>query len=156
MQNRFTAALTSKSGLGALLLFILAGVTFSEVVGLRLGTPDAMGPGYFPALLGVLFILFGCMLLVEGWQNPNERVEFGQIRPVIYLLGAIVLFGVTYPFLGGAIAIALLLVVSALAERGRTLRELVTLVIVVVAMVWLIFVVALNLQLSMLPPWVTS
>lgn len=153
-QQRWLAALTSKSGLGALFLFLAAGVTFAEVAGLRLGTAAQMGPGYFPAILGGLFICFGVVLLIEGWNKPEQRLDTGPIRPVLYLLGSIVLFGVIYPYLGGAVAIAILLVVSALAQSDRTPRELVMLVLIVVALVWLIFVGLLGLQLNMLPVWV--
>ncbi|WFE76653.1 tripartite tricarboxylate transporter TctB family protein [Roseinatronobacter sp. S2] len=154
MHNKIFAALTSRSGLGAVLMFAVAAVTFIQVSGLRLGTADAMGPGYFPALLGGLFLLFGLMLLIEGWQNPDQRVAPGLLRPVIYLLGAIILFGVFYPLLGGAISIAVLVTVSALAETGRTLREIALLVVTVVGLIWGIFVFALDLQLRMMPPWV--
>ncbi|SFJ79394.1 tripartite tricarboxylate transporter TctB family protein [Celeribacter neptunius] len=156
MLDRLIAASTSRSGLGALLLFIFAGITFKEVSGLRLGNPGAMGPGYFPAILGGLFVLFGIILSVEAWANPQDRIYFGRMRPVVMLLAGIILFGLLYRLLGGAIAIAALVVVSALAERGRSPRELAGLVAVVVLLVWLIFVVALDLQLNMLPTWGTS
>lgn len=153
MQNKVIAALTSRSGLGAFLLFAVAAVTFHEVSKLRLGTPDAMGPGYFPLILGGLFILFGLMMLVEGWRNPQERVNVGQLRPVAFVLGSLVLFALLYPRLGGALSIIVLVVVSALAERGRTARELALLSATVVGMIWVVFVLALDLQLTMLPPW---
>ncbi|MDD7973105.1 tripartite tricarboxylate transporter TctB family protein [Roseinatronobacter alkalisoli] len=156
MQNRLIAALTSRSGLGAMLLFAAAAVTFSEVSRLRLGTPASMGPGYFPALLGGLFVLFGVMLLAEGWRNPGQRVNFGRLRPVIYLLGAIILFGMLYPVLGGGIAIAVLVTVSAMAEPGRSWQEIALLVVTVIVMIWVIFVLALGLQLTMLPPWIRT
>ncbi|WP_165351975.1 tripartite tricarboxylate transporter TctB family protein [Salipiger sp. IMCC34102] len=153
MQNRPLAALTSKSGLGALFLFACAAVTYLEVAKLHLGTPSAMGPGYFPAILGGFFIVFGLILLVEGWRKPQERVEVGQIAPVLYLLGAIVLFGLLYPIAGGVVAIAVLIVVAAIAEPGRTWRELAALTGVVLVAVWVVFVIALDLQLDALPRW---
>lgn len=153
MQNRPLDALTSKAGLGALFLFACAAVTFFEVGKLRLGTPDAMGPGYFPAILGGFFLIFGLLLLIEGWRKPGERVIVGQVRPVVYVMGAIILFGLLYPWVGGAVAIAILVLVSALAERGRSWRELAGLVLVVLALVWVVFVLALGLQLTMLPGW---
>jgi hypothetical protein len=156
MRKNVIAAITSKAGLGALILFIAAGITFVQVASLKLGTAAAMGPGYFPAILGVLFILFGVILLVEAWRRPGERVHLGPLRPVILLLGSIVLFGLIYKALGGAAAIAVLVAGSALAEQDRTLKELLVLAAAVVAMIWLIFVWALNLQLNMLPAWMIS
>jgi hypothetical protein len=60
---------------------------------------------------------------------------------------------VLYPWVGGAIAIAILVLVSALAERGRSWRELAGLVVAVLLLVWVVFVIALDLQLNMLPGW---
>ncbi|WP_068302843.1 tripartite tricarboxylate transporter TctB family protein [Pararhodobacter sp. CCB-MM2] len=147
--------LTSKSGLGALLLFLAAAVTFSEVAKLRLGTASAMGPGYFPALLGGLFVLFGLILAVEAWQKPDERLNPGPLKPALLVMGAIVLFALLYRIAGGALAITGLLVVSALAEPNRTLKELALLVLGVIVFVWLVFVLALDLQFDMLPTWLT-
>lgn len=154
MQGRLIYAITSRSGLGALLLFFVAGVTFLEVNKLQLGTPASMGPGYFPAILGCFFILFGLILLFEAYQKPDERVDLSQFRPIIFLLVGIVLFGLLYPLVGGAVSIIALVVISALAESRRSLRELVLLCSTVVAIVWIIFVWALDLQLNMIPLWV--
>jgi ABC-type Na+ efflux pump permease subunit len=151
MQNRPLAALTSKAGIGALFLFGCAAIVYVELDKLFMGTPASMGPGYFPAILGGFFVVFGAVLGVEAWRNPEDRIFYGQIRPVVYLLGSIVLFGVLYPLVGGALAIAVLVLVSALAERGRSKRELAGLVIAVLALVWVVFVIALDLQLNMLP-----
>lgn len=156
MLDRLILAVTSKAGLGALFLLACAAVTFSQVSQLRMGRPDAMGPGYFPALLGGLFLFFAVILLVEGWRNPDQRVHLGPLRPVIFLLGAIVLFGLLYPRLGGIVAMTVLITLSAFAETGRSLREVVLLCTAVVVMVWVIFVLALGLQLTMLPPWIQS
>ena len=154
-RHPLVAALTSKSGLGALLLFLAAAITFSEVAKLRMGTAGAMGPGYFPALLGGLFVLFGLMLAVEAWRKPHERIDLGPLRPVGLVMGSIVLFALTYRLGGGAVAIAVLLVTSAMAEPNRTLKELALLVLGVLVFVWLVFVLALDLQFDMLPTWMT-
>lgn len=152
-RNRVIAVLGSRAGLGALLLLAAAAVTFSEVSRLRLGSASAMGPGYFPALLGGLFVVFAALLLFEGWRNPHVRAEPGPLRPVALLLGSIILFALLYRHLGGVIAIAIMVVVSSLAEKRRSVPELLALAAVIVSMVWVIFVWALGLQLNMLPPW---
>lgn len=153
--NRVLAALTSQSGWGALLLFACAGVVMTEVSGLRLGTADAMGPGYFPMLLGLLFVLFGALVGVDAWRHPEQRVKLGALRPLVLLLGGIVLFALLLKAIGGALAIAVLVVVTALAERGRSVMELALLSLGVIALVWVIFVLALGLQIEMLPGWWT-
>ena len=153
MRPKLLSFLTSQACVGAALLFCAAAVTFSEVADLRLGTAAAMGPGYFPAILGVLTAFFGILLILEAWQTPKEPVFFGSARPVVFLLGAIVAFAALYPHVGGALAITTMVVISALAEPGRSFTELLGLCVTVVALIWIIFVWALDLQLNMIPTW---
>lgn len=149
--RRIGLSVTSRSGIGAVLLIIMAAVVFTQSSHLRIGTAAAMGPGYFPLLLGGLFVLLAVLLFVEGWHNPDDRVDIGPLRPIGFVLAAIVCFALLLEVAGGAVAIVALVAVSAMAERKRSVVELVGLAVVVLALVWLIFGFALGLQLHMLP-----
>lgn len=147
------AVATSKGGWGAILLFVVAAITFWETSGLKIGTSSSMGPGYFPSLLGAMFVFFGILLLIEGYRNPDERVELGQLGPAFLLLAGIVAFTILLNSAGGAIAIAVLVLISAFADRKRPKLEYVVLVISIVGLVWFVFIFALNMQIFMLPNW---
>lgn len=150
-RGRIAAALSSKPGLGALFLLGLAGLTFQQGAGLRMGSAASMGPGYFPMILVGFFILFAIILGVEAWRHPDERIAAGPLRPLVLMFAGVVLFSVLLKPAGGAVAIGALVAVTALAETDRTLKEIALLVLVVVALIWVIFGIALNLQLHMLP-----
>ncbi|SDI59767.1 tripartite tricarboxylate transporter TctB family protein [Alloyangia pacifica] len=154
--RRALQALTSVSGLGGLTLLLSAAAVLAQVQTLSIGSAAAMGPGYFPAALAGLLIFFGVVLLVESWRHPDQRVSLGPLLPVSLVLGSIVAFALTLKFLGGAIAVLLVVLLSALAEPRRKLKELVLLGVIVLALVWLIFVVGLDLQIAMLPKGLLS
>ncbi|MBE9639579.1 tripartite tricarboxylate transporter TctB family protein [Salipiger mangrovisoli] len=138
------------------MLLLTAAVVLIQVRTLSLGSAAAMGPGYFPAVLAGLLFFFGAVLLVEGWRHPDQRVSLGALMPVVLVLGSIVAFALALKVLGGAIAVLLVVLLSALAEPHRKLGELVLLGVIVLALVWLIFVVGLDLQITMLPKGLLS
>ncbi|NDW01889.1 tripartite tricarboxylate transporter TctB family protein [Salipiger sp. PrR002] len=138
------------------MLLAAAAVVIAQVRTLSLGSAAAMGPGYFPAALAGLLIFFGAVLLVEGWRHPEQRIVLGPIMPVLLVLGSIVAFALTLKLLGGAIAVLLVVLLSALAEPRRSLREMLVLGAIVLGLVWLIFVVGLDLQITMLPKGLAS
>lgn len=149
--RRIGATVRTRSGGGALILLGFAALIFVEVSHLKIGSAANMGPGYFPATLGGILVLLAILLLVDGWRGTGEAVEFGSLRAIGFLLGGIVSFALLLDVAGAAIAIIALVTLAALAENRRTVREIVLLSVVVVALVWLVFVLALQLQLDMLP-----
>lgn len=51
----------------------------------ELGTLNAMGPGFFPVLCGVLLALVGIGLFTAGWRRGSEKissVDWGAAVPV--------------------------------------------------------------------------
>lgn len=150
------SALTSRSGLGAIFLFVAAGITWFEVSKLHVGTTEAMGPGYFPLILTLLFIGFGLILLVEAWQNSEDRIDLGPAKPLALILAGLLSYAFLLKVAGGIIAITALVVITALAEHRRPLKELITLSATIVVLVWIIFVLILRLQIPMLPTaWIS-
>lgn len=146
-------AMTSQGGLGGLLLFAFSAVVLVETTHLRIGTAGSMGPGYFPLVLGLLIAAFAVAMVVEGFRHPDERVSFGPARPFVLLMGAILLFAVSTPYVGGVVSITLMIAIVCLAEPGRNPLHVLLIAAGVVATVWLLFVLALRVQLPMLPVW---
>src|SRR5438132_11025200 len=71
---------------GALAMFLARSFTF--------GTLLRMGPGYFPMVLGGLFILFGLYILVSGLRNGEKLAGSWSLRAPVILPLALLLFGV--------------------------------------------------------------
>src|SRR5688572_8068448 len=80
-----------------------------------MGTTLRMGPGYFPALLGGLLIIFGLYLVVVGLRR-NEKIEGNwSLRPLIVIPLSLVLFGILMDRAGFIPALMVLIFGSAAA-----------------------------------------
>lgn len=148
---RLRAVLTSREGLGALFLLGCAAVVGIEASGLSMGRGRMVGPGYFPAILAGLLVIFAAILLVQAWAPGRARVQPGSLRPPLMMVAAVAAFGLLFPLIGAAGAIVVLVVLAALAESGRRPLELAVLAVALVALIWLVFRLGLNLQLPMWP-----
>lgn len=148
---RLRATLLSREGLGALFLLACALVVGLEASRLDMGRGRMVGPGYFPAILSGLFVLFAMILLVQAWAPGRAKVAIGPLRPPLMMVAAVAAFGLLFPLIGGAGAIAVLAVIAALAEAGRRPVELLVLALALVALIWLVFRLGLSLQLPMWP-----
>jgi hypothetical protein len=89
--------------------------------GYEQGTSARMGPGYFPTALGLLLALFGAFSVGRAFIRPGEAIGPFAWRPLVLVLGAIVLFGLLLPGAGLLVALPCLIVVAALASRNSRL-----------------------------------
>ena len=101
------------------LMFVVVGLGFAwGALNYRFGTSAQPGPGYFPFGLGILLALLGAFTLFESLTidtDDGEPVHAVAWKPMVVILGAIVLFGLLLPRLGLIIALPVLVVSSALA-----------------------------------------
>jgi putative tricarboxylic transport membrane protein len=84
----------------------------------QLGTSERMGPGYFPTALGSILAIFGVVSIARSFIRPGEAISAIAWRPLAFVLGSIVLFGLLLPRVGVLIALPCLIVVSAFASRN--------------------------------------
>ncbi len=75
-------------------LLVVGGAALAVAsLGMNLGTPVRMGPGFLPFSLGILIALIGAAIaLFETDDGPAVDVRL-QLRPAAFVLGAIVTFG---------------------------------------------------------------
>ncbi len=134
------------------LMFIGFG-TFDLIVasGYPLGTAARMGPGYFPRILGILLILFGAILALRALKLEGERIKFGALTPPAIVLGSVVLFGITVPWLGLVLSTVLLIVLSSYASPEFRWKEALASGLVLAAISVAGFVWGLGLQFSVWP-----
>jgi len=102
-------------------LFIAAGL--AAVVFARrhpFGTTAAMGPGYFPAVLGWLLVALGVIAVARSLRPSRYRVAMGAVRarPLVLVLASVVAFGVALPRLGLVVASMVLVAASRAAAPG--------------------------------------
>lgn len=104
---------------GALVAGIGAATTAYATLGLHLGTPMRMGPGMFPAGLGVLLIGLGALIALPALKASGELPKIAW-RPLLSVLGAITAFAIVVPYGGVIAAIAALVIVSSFAGEKVT------------------------------------
>lgn len=117
-----------------------------------MGTLARMGPGNFPAALGVVLALFGVFLAARGlgWSKAEARVHW-DLRPVGCIVGAMVAFGFVLPRFGLIAALVAMFLIAAFAGRDLRWREVVVLTVVMTALAVGVFVVLLKLPFQLVP-----
>ena len=150
------------------LMFTLVGAGFAwGATSYNVGTGARMGPGYFPLLLGIFLAVLGAFItfysLVEHTED-GEPVGAFAWKPIVYILGANLIFGV---LLGGLPSIGLppmgliagiyaLVIVSSKAGETFNLKEVLILATVLAIGSYLAFIVALKLQMPVWPAFITG
>jgi hypothetical protein len=118
------------------------------------GTSARMGPGYFPAVLGSILALFGVVSMVRSFIRPGEPIEPMAWKPLVLVLGSVVLFGVLLDRLGLLIGLPCLIIVSALASRNSRLDVTsVAALIGLVAFCALVFIKGLGVPMPLIGTW---
>lgn len=142
------------------LMFICVGVGFAVgALSYTFGSSAKPGPGFFPFGLGALLSLFGAMVLFKSLTIESEDGEpIGAIawKPLIIILGAILLFGFTLPKFGLVIALPLLVIVSSLASDEFHWLAAVASSALLTLLCWLVFVKGLGLTIPMFPAFIAG
>lgn len=145
----------SQRDFAAGLMFIAIGVGFAiGALNYTFGSSAKPGPAFFPFGLGMLLAVFGAMVLFKALTIESVDGEpIGHIawKPLIVILGTVVLFGILLPRVGMVFALPLLVIGSSFAsEEFKWLPSIVSSVLLTV-LCWLVFVKGLGLTIPMLP-----
>lgn len=136
--------------IGASCLSIAIGVlALIDSIRYSIGTPVAMGPGFFPFVLSMLMILSGLgIILVEGRRGEEREAVRIAVRPVLAIMAGILAFALLIERAGLAPAVMASAFISTLAEPApRFGRALILAVLLAVATI-VVFKVALGLQVN--------
>ena len=150
------------------LMFAIIGGGFAwGATNYSIGTGARMGPGYFPMLLGILLAILGAFTvfysLVEHTEDGDKVGKFVW-RPIIYILGSNVAFGVLLaglpslgvPAMGLIVAIYALVIIASKAGDGFNLKEVLLLATILSGGSYLAFIVLLKLQMPVWPTFITG
>jgi hypothetical protein len=144
----------SPQDLGAALIFIAIGVAALAFRGdLQIGDASKMGPAYFPTILGWLILLIGFVLGVISLKIDGPPIQKVQFRPLLLIVGAVLLFGYLLETVGLALSAIAITLVAAYARRGASWKESLVLGAGLAVFVISVFVLALN---QPLPLWFTE
>ena len=136
-----------------------AGVAFMGVGGaflvgsqkFAMGTAANIGPGYFPALVAALLVLVGVFLAIAGLALEGPRVEPMRARPVVFVLSALVAFGLIIDKGGLILATAALVVISSAAGGRFRLLQSLLIAAALIAIAIVVFRVGLGMEIRLWP-----
>ena len=136
-------------GAGAVFMLIgIAGLYFGSE--LAFGTAARMGPGFFPTLLSMLIITVGVLVAFRGMTIQGPPIETIQLRPICFVIAAILVFGVMIEAIGLALTAILLTILAAYARPEVKLGETMLLGIGLALFTVVVFVYVLG---QALPAW---
>ena len=115
------------------------------------GTAARMGPGYFPRALGIILIVLGVILIIKSLRTTGARISLPTLKPLVVVLGSVLLFGLTVVPLGLVLATMLLVLASSVASHEFRWKEATIASVVLAAFVVAVFGYGLKLQLPILP-----
>ena len=108
------------------IMFASFGLAFAIIVKYYeypMGSASRMGAGYFPFVLGCVMAVLGLIIIVQSLVTTGTPISKFAWRPLIWVLGAFVIFGLTAKWLGLVIAIVLLVMISAYGGHEFKLKE---------------------------------
>ena len=144
--------------IGLMFTLIAKGVKFGDTVllaGYAMGTPARMGPAFFPFWLGLILMALGLIIAINGIREkgvPDSGFPRYHWRPILFVLGSVVLFGLILKHVGMLIAGFLVVLISSMGnpEKFHT-RDVIFLGIGLVIFCALVFVWGLKLPIPLCP-----
>ncbi|MDQ0512928.1 tripartite tricarboxylate transporter TctB family protein [Ancylobacter amanitiformis] len=153
MGTETPSAVRSPSDLaGSLFLFFVAGIALWQADGLTFGTLEAVGPGFMPISLAVLLAGLAALLFVSSLRRNGEALAAWSLRPLVFVLGAFIVFGLALRPLGLSVAGPLAVILAGFASNETRFFETAAFGIAMTAACIGLFKYALNLPIP-LAPW---
>jgi len=130
-------------------LFVLIGLVFALAAPqYGVGSALRMGAGFFPLALGLLAVLLGAVLMLNGLRRI-ERPEPVAVRSVLAVTASLSAFALLVNVAGLIPALASAVVLAAFGDGANNLRAILLLVVFCCVMSWLVFVVGLGSPASL-------
>jgi hypothetical protein len=136
---------------GALFTAIGAGAAWIGS-GYGIGSTTAMGPGYFPVLIGALLAAMGLADVIRGVIAGGRRMPDVHVWPVACLACGVVGFALLIDEQGLLLAVAVLVGFAFLASRRFRVVEAILIFVVLAALSGSLFVFGLGSPASYLLP----
>lgn len=147
-------AIRNQKDVAAGLIYVLAGAAFSlGALNYKLGDAARMGPGWFPFWVGVLLAAVGMATIASGMRASAavEAMKRPQVGAMVWILGAVVLFGLLLKPAGLVLSLVVLVLVSSRASHEFTWRGALVNAVVLVAFSVGAFIKGISLQLPLWP-----
>jgi hypothetical protein len=137
------------------LMFVVVGIIFAVgATNYSMGSSARPGAGYFPLLLSVIMAILGAIVLFKSLTIETPGGDpIGHIawKPLIIIVAAIAVFGVTIELLGMIASIPILIFIASLAGDEFRWREVIANAVVLTVGSWGVFIVGLKLTIPLWP-----
>lgn len=137
------------------LMFVSVGIAFAwGATEYSFGTSARPGAGYFPFGLGLLMALLGAIVLFKSLTietADGDPVGGFAWRPLLIILGSVLVFGAALPRLGMLISLPVLIIMSSLASQEFSWKGAILNAVVLTLLSWGVFVVGLSLTIPLWP-----
>ena len=134
------------------LMFIAVGITAIVIASnYTLGTAARMGPGYFPRILGILMIVLGAVISLRSLKVNGPPLPGWKWRPVLVVLGSVVIFGLVVNRLGLVLSTIMLILMSSAASMEFRPKEAAISGVLLAMLAVGVFVIGLKLQIGIWP-----
>jgi len=130
---------------GGLIILTGAFVAYYAFAHFRLGVIGRMGPGMFPAAVGVIMCGLGLAIMVPAFFRTGALPEF-ELRPFVLILVAILVFALTIRHLGMVPSILLASLTASFSDSHFRLGVALTTAVFLSISIYLIFGLALGIQ----------
>ena len=144
--------MTINSELLTALIFLFFGAVAVIVGwGYGFGTMAALGPGAMPVLVGAALCALGIAQLVRttiaerAGQRLASAFARAELRPLLFVLGAVLAFGLLIDPLGLVPALVALVAIGWFAEKGGRIPEIALVMLAVVILIVAIFYFGLGI-----------
>ncbi len=150
------------------LMFLAIGLAFAwGATTYSIGTGARMGPGYFPLLLGAMMVVLGAVITFNSLvieRVGGDKIGKWAYKPLIYVIGANVLFGICLGGLpsikllpmGLMVGIYVLTFIASMAEAGWKFKNTLILATALAVISYVAFVKILKLQFPVWPAYITG
>jgi putative tricarboxylic transport membrane protein len=118
-----------------------------------MGTGGRMGPGYFPTILGVLLTAIGAIAVVRSFIVPETPIGAFSFKGLTLVTASVLMFGIIVRGAGLAVALPLLVIISAGASTRFRLWPTLLMAAGLTIFCVLVFIKGLGIPLPVIGPW---
>jgi len=118
-----------------------------------MGTAVKMGPAYFPTILGGLLVGIGAISVVRSFIVSGAPIGAFAFKGLILVIVSVLVFGFIVRGAGLAVALPLLVIISALASMRFRWRPTLIMAAGLTIFCVLVFLKGLGIPLPIIGPW---
>jgi hypothetical protein len=136
-------------------IFVAIGLFFGlyAYFNIRIGTPERMGPGFFPIVLSCLLICLGLLIGAKALVSSPSPTAPVPWRGLVSIVLAPIFFGLTVRGLGFVTAVAVTVFITALASKEVGLKRAALTSGGMTLLCLVVFYFGLKIPVELFGPW---